>query len=226
MEEKMPENKYLIFDSSSIITFAMNDLTYSLKELHEKFNGDFIFSKDVEKETITRSLDIPRFMLEALQIKGLVNDTVFTRFEKNLKKETERVLDIANHTFKAKGEWISIIHGGEASCLAIYKMLTSNKKAIVIDERTTRMLCESPENLRKLLGLKLHTKVDSVKENYDFFKDIKIIRSCELMFFAYSKGLIPLPANKRDSIKALLYAAKYKGCSVSNQEIKEAINYI
>ena len=46
------------------------------------------------------------------------------------------------------------------------------------------------------------------------------------MFFAYSKGLIPLPANKRDSIKALLYAAKYKGCSVSNQEIKEAINYI
>lgn len=222
----MTENKYLIFDSSAIITFAMNDLTDLLKNLHEKFNGDFIFSREVEKETIIRSLDIPRFMLEALQIKELVNDLVFTRFEKNLKKEKEKILNLANHTFKAKGEWIIIIHEGEASCLAIYKMLTSNKKAIVIDERTTRMLCESPENLRKLLEIKLHTKVEAVKENYDFFKDIKIIRSCELMFLAYSKGLIKLPASKRDSIKALLYAAKYKGCSVSNQEIREAINYI
>lgn len=224
--EKMTENKYLVFDSSAIITFAMSDLAYLLKDLHEKFNGDFLFSKEVEKETITRSLNIPRFMLEALQIKGLVNDAIFTRFEKNLKREKEKILNVANHTYKARGEWISIIHEGEASCLAIYKNLISEKKAIVIDERTTRMLCESPENLRKLLELKLHTKIESVKENYNFFKDVKIIRSCELMFLAYANGLISLPASKRDSIKALLYAAKYKGCSVSNQEIREAINYI
>lgn len=222
----MAENKYLIFDSSAIITFALNDLTYLLKDLQGKFNGQFIFSKEVEKETITRSLTIPRFMLEALQIKAIVNDAIFTRYEKNFKKEKEKILNIANHTFKARGEWISIIHDGEASCLAIYKALQSEKKAIVIDERTTRMLCESPENLRKLLEIKLHTKVEAVKENYGYFKDIKIIRSCELIFLAYMYGFISLPASKRDAIRALMYAAKYKGCSVSNQEIKEVINYI
>jgi hypothetical protein len=215
--------KTLIFDSSAIITFALNDLNPAMEKLKQKFNGNFFISQEVEKETILRSIGIPRFMLEALKIKKLINLGILEKYDGNIKKETEKILDIANHTFKARGEWITIIHSGEASCIAIYNLINDEDKALIIDERTTRLLCESPENLRNILETKLHTKVESIVDNYNFFKNINIIRSCELMFLAYDYGFIDLPANRKDSIKALMYSAKYNGCSISNKEIQEAM---
>jgi len=91
-----------------------------------------------------------------------------------------------------------------------------------MDERTTRMLCEKPENLQKLLENKLHTKIKSKKENFPSFSQFKIIRSCELMHIAYKNKLIEL--KNGNVLDALLYAVKYKGCSVSRNEIEALKN--
>ena len=86
-----------------------------------------------------------------------------------------------------------------------------------VDERTARMLCEKPENLKRLFEKKFHTKV-AMKKSLTFLNSIKIIRSSELMYFAYKKGLIKL---KNNVLEALLYAVKFKGCSISFSEINK-----
>jgi len=218
-------NKALIFDSSSIITLALNDLLYILKPLKEKFGGEFYISEDIKREVIDKSVEIRRFMLEALMIKKLINDGTFKVVQaKDYKKEKDEIMNKANFTFKTEEDWIRIIHDGEASCLALYKTIKADKKAIVIDERTTRMLVEMPENLHRLLGKKLHTKIQAKQENYSFFKGINLIRSSELSLIAYMSKILTLPTESKEAITAILYAAKYKGCSISNQEIEQIKN--
>ncbi len=213
--------KTLIFDSSAIISLALNNLISYIKPLKQKFKGNFLISDEIHEEIIGRPSKNLKFMLESLQIKELVKEEILEIFKEDIIEETKNILYLANHTFKANGEWITILHGGEASCIAIYNLLNEQKKAIVIDERTTRMLCESPENLRTLLERKLKTKVEATEKNYDFFKDIKIIRSSELAYMGFISKIIILPAEKKEAIKALLYGVKFKGCAISEKEIKE-----
>lgn len=213
--------KALIFDSSSIITLALNDLLFILEPLKKAFNGNFYLTETIKHELIDKSIQTRRFMLGALMIKALIEKKIFNRVSSHeLKKETNKILSMANSTFKVNDEWIRIIHEGEASCLALYNLFESDKKAIVIDERTTRMLCEAPENLHMLLESKLHRKIEAVKENYNFFREFKIIRSSELCFMAYKKHIINLPASPKEALTALLYATKYKGCAISSKEIE------
>ena len=105
--------------------------------------------------------------------------------------------------------------------MALGKILNEKNivNVIAIDERTTRMLSERPENLKKLLEKKLHTKVSYKKERVKFFSDFKIIRSAELVYIAYKKGLVNL--SDGNVLDALLYAVKFKGCSISDDEIRE-----
>lgn len=215
--------KALIFDSSPIISLALNDLLYILKPLKKKFGGEFFITEKVKYELIDRSLQIKKFKFEALVIQSLINQGIL-KIEKNkfIEKETKKLLNIANNTFKTDNESIKIIHEGEASCLALYNFLPTEKKAIVVDERTTRMLCESPENLHKLFESKLHRKIEAFKVNFDFFKRFKVIRSSELAYMAHKLGIIVLPAKSKEAIEALLYALKYKGCAISHEEINEA----
>ena len=124
--------------------------------------------------------------------------------------------------FEAKGKYLHLIDLGEASCLALSRILDEKgiKNVVAIDERTTRMLGEKPENLENLLRRKLHTKVKFMKENFKFFEGFKFIRSAELIYVAYKKGIIKL---KNNVLEALLYATKFKGCAISGDEIKEIV---
>lgn len=212
--------KALIFDSSPIISLALNDLLYILKPLKKLFSGEFYITEHVKKELIDRSLEIKRFKLEALMIQTLINEGVLKIFKHSfIDKETQKLLNIANNTFKVDGEGIRIIHPGDASCLALYNFLPTEKKAIVVDERTMRVLCEKPENLRKLFERKFHREIKANTLNYAFFKRYKIIRSTELAYIAYKHGIVQLPAKPKDAIEAFLYALRYKGCSISHEEI-------
>lgn len=217
--------KIVIMDSSSIITLAMNNLLYLLARM-KKSNVRFIIPEDVKREVVEKPLQIKKYELEALTIRQFIKEGVLelpqvlgVRAE-NIKNERDRFMEIANHTFKAQDEWMRIISNGEASCLALAKLI-SNKGfefVIMVDERTTRMLCEKPENLRKLLESKLHTKVYANEKNFGFFSGFKIIRSSELCYISYKKGLVGI-ADGEQLIDALLYAAKYKGCAISGREI-------
>ena len=98
------------------------------------------------------------------------------------------------------------------------------QNVLAVDERTMRMLVERPDNLKKLFRKKLHADIISKKENYKRFQGFKIIRSAELVYVLYKKGLV----NLKDGavLDALLYAVKFKGCSISGREIEEIKNML
>jgi len=211
--------KNLIFDSSSLITLSMNGLLDELERLKQKFKGKFLIPPSVEYESVKRPIKIKKYKLGALKIEDLIKRNVLEVYtDEKLKKESDLTLKLANHCFSARGKWLNIIQEGEASCLALSSLLKNC--ILVVDERTTRLLGENPEKLRKILSGKLHTNVSLNKKNIDFFRDFKFIRSSELVYVAYKKGLVDIKDGK-EILDALLYGVKFKGCSISSSEIKE-----
>jgi len=201
----------------------LNNLLYILEPLKKRFNGTFFITEDVKYEVIDKPLQEKRFMLEALFIKKLLENGTLELYKDSSLKDKSRLGHIANSTFVSNGEYIRILHSGETSCLALYNELRIEKKAIVVDERTTRVLVESPGNLRRLLESKLHRKIHAIEKNYNSFKNMNLIRSSELALMALKFGFIDLPGKKQDIIRAILYASKFNGCAISNQEIESLI---
>jgi len=222
--------KALIFDASTLINLSMNGLLDVLAKLRKIFQGKFLITENVRYETIEHPLKIKKFELGALKINFLLKQKIIEMpdilgiSEKEIEEKTRELLNTSNHTFIAQESYIRLIDSGEASCLALSELLSRKgiKNAIAMDERTTRMLCEKPENLQKLLESKLHTKIKVKKENFLAFSQFKIIRSCELMYIAYKNKLVEL--ENGNVLDALLYAVKYKGCSVSRNEIEALKN--
>lgn len=220
----LSNDKLIIFDAGPLINFGMNGILSILKDLKKTFPGKFLITETVKKETIDRPKKIKRFELEALQVEELFKEKIIeipelTKEQKHeLEKTTNDFMNLANSTYKAKGKNLHLIDKGESEVLALATILKCSC-VIAIDERTTRMLCENPENLRKLLQKKLHTKVQSKKENYKFFENFKVIRSTELVYMANKKKLIKI--KDPQAYGAMLYAVKYKGTSVSEDEIEQ-----
>lgn len=218
--------KSIIFDSGPLINFAMNGSLHILKKLKKEFNGDFLITKEVKQEIIDTPLNIKRFELGALQLKSLYDEGIIKLADitpqqvDELRKKRDEIMNTANTTFKTKKKYVHLIDKGESAVLALSNTIGPN--LIVIDERTTRILCENPENLKKLLEKKLHTPITANKKNYPHFKEYKIIRSTELAYIAYKKGLFNIK-NPR-ALEAMLYGLKYKGCSISEAEIEEIKN--
>jgi len=220
--------KAIIFDSGTLINFAMNGSLEELKELKKIFNGKFLITSDVKKEVIDKPLTIKRFELEALKIKQLLDEKILEMpesigvFKNEILRETENFLNLANNLFFSDNREIHLIDSGEASCLALGKILDNRKieNVIAIDERTTRMLGENPDNLIKLMSEKLHTRITAKKEKLKYFKDFRFIRSTELIYVAYKKGIIGLKDGNL-VLDALLYALKFKGAAISDNEIME-----
>jgi len=220
--------KAIIFDSGTLINFAMNGSLEELKELKKIFNGKFLITSDVKKEVIDKPLTIKRFELEALKIKQLLDEKILEMpesigvFKNEILRETENFLNLANNLFFSDNREIHLIDSGEASCLALGKILDNRKieNVIAIDERTTRMLGENPDNLIRLMSEKLHTRITAKKEKLKYFKDFRFIRSTELIYVAYKKGIIGLKDGNL-VLDALLYALKFKGAAISDNEIME-----
>jgi hypothetical protein len=221
--------KAIIFDAGIIINFAMNGLLEEFRGLKKIFNGKFLITQEVKLEVVDKPLSIKRFMLEALKVKELLDDKILEMpsdigvDEKEISEITADVKNFANNLFYTRGEAIQIIASGEASCIALSEIL--NKKGIenviAVDERTIRVLFEKPENLASLLSKKLHTGVKVKSENIKHFKGFRFIRSAELIYVAYKKGIVKLKNHNFQILDALLYALKFNGCAISDEEINE-----
>lgn len=221
------QSKAIIFDASTLISFAMNGMLEEFKKLKDIFHGDFFMTKEVKYEVIDRPINTKRFELEALKLKKLLEDGVFVMPEilgisdDDISKETKTLMDIANNTFHSRNKPIHLIDLGETSCLALSKILTKKniENVIAVDERTIRLLGERPENLKSIFQKKLNAKISTIKDNYKDFKDFKFIRSAELVYIIYKKGLSNI--KEKALLDAMLYAMKFKGCSITEEEIKE-----
>ena len=220
--------KAIIFDSSTLINFAINGLLQELRELKKLFDGKFLVTKEIAEEIIDKPMKIKRFELEALKIKELLTDKILEMpsslkiDDSKISRMTAEIMNLANNTFSAQENAMHIIDIGEASCLALSRLLNEKgiKNVVSVDERTMRLLCEKPENLFNIFQKKLHTEIKFKKENLKSFQDFKFIRSAELIFIAYKKGIVKL-RNHDNVLDALLYAMKLNGCSISDDEISE-----
>ena len=218
--------KVLILESGTIINFSMNGLLYIIEELKKKFDGKFIITSQVKWETIDRPQKVPRFQLEALRVKKLLDNKIIELpsalgiSEDEIKAETKVLMDIANHTIKQGDQWIKIVSEAEISCLALSSILRKKgiDDIIAIDERTTRILSEKPKNLEKIISRKLHQKVKLTTDaDFSAFKEFKFIRSTELAYVAHKKGVLRVKGP--NALEAALFATKFKGSSISYDEV-------
>ena len=228
--QQKPSNKIqraIIFDSGPLISFSMNGITEIIKKLKGIFQGKFLITSEVKKEVIDTPLQIKKFELEALKIKTLLDEGILELpgslgiKDSEIEKWDNEILGIANSTFNGKGKDIHIIDHGEASCLALSKIITDRgiKNVIAIDERTTRLLVERPENLKGIFEDRMNTKITIKTQNLRPFRDFRIIRSAELAYVAYKKNLLDIKNGL--VLDALLYALKFKGAAISGDEIEQ-----
>jgi len=218
--------KYLIFDAGPIISMTMNGMLPIIEKLKDVFDGEFILTPAVRREVVDRPMKIKKFKLEALQVNDMIERGIFKMSgdivpQQKLDKETKRLLKITNGILRTTNtkEKISIIQDGEAACLA-FSNLCNCDNVIVIDERTTSMLTEAPQDLERMMEKKLHTPLDAELSLIEDLKKFKFIRSAELLYVAFNKGLVPVKKNA-DLLDALLYGVKFKGCAISSTEIEE-----
>lgn len=205
----------------------MNCLLDIVRELKKGFDGKFLITKDVKYEIVDRPLNIKKYKLGALRLKSLIDDKTLEFPDSldikdgDISRLTNEILKSSNSTFYTEKRPIHIIDQGEASILALNFLLKKKGIDVLIamDERTTRMLSEKPENLKNLLEHKLHTKLKQNKSSEEFFKSLNFVRSTELIYVAFKKGIIK--NQSKEMLDAMLYGAKFKGASISGDEIKE-----
>ncbi len=222
--------KSLIFDSSTIISLALNNLLWILKPLKEQYKGEFYITQEIKEEIIDVPIRSKKFKLEALQIQEILEQGIFKIYPEHLLEKEESIKQISNQIFFVKNNYMTIIDRGELSALVLAKEI--NAEAIVIDERTTRLMIENPQLLANIFKNKLHTKIKVNEENLKkFTKDfsnIKVIRSVELCTIAYELGILnkylsSKTTNRKDILEAVIWGMRFKGCAISDEELNEIL---
>jgi hypothetical protein len=226
--------KALVFDSSSIISITTNNLLNVLTNLKKHYNGDFLIGNEVLREIIDAPLKTRRFKLEAFQLANYISQGSFKLFKQDLENKTNYLMTLANNIFQVDNHNIIIVQKAEVEALAL--TLAINAEALVIDERTTRLLIEDAIKLKTLLENKLHTKIMLNRANLNYFKketkNVKVLRSSELMIIAYELGLFKdyeisrklIHENfKMELLDGILWGLRLKGCAISTDEINELL---
>ena len=225
--------KTLFFDTGPLISITMNHILWILQPLKKQFNGKFFITESVKKELVDKPLRTKRFKLEAIQTIQQINSKVLEVQSVNgLNEKTKELLNIANKCFKYNGNYLTIVQYGEIETLAATLLL--NADAMVIDEKTTRLLIEDPERLEKNLSHRMHRKITINNKNLVIFseavKEVKLIRSTELITVAFDLGFfdsyfIDIPDANKELLDALLWGLKLEGCAISEKEIRLIIKF-
>jgi len=218
----------IVFDSGVLITFSESCFMSLFRSLKEKL-GDFIITKSVHYECIGKVEHIMRFKLSALRIEDVIDTQIFEVYEgsQKLDKATKEIMDLTNNMFYIRGKPLKIIQIGEAESLALLGLTEANYLAV--DERTTRMLVEQPHGLIHIFKRKYKTGNIKFDENkYLRFKElignVNAIRSVDLFAYAQKQKLLTDKFDDSGNVKAAMFAMKFKGCSVSFEEINEYVS--
>lgn len=222
-----------IFDSGPIISLTTNNLLWLLEPLKKLAQTPFSIVSSVKREIVDRPLATRKFKFEALQVQKLIEQGTLTVLDTpDFKSKTLQLLDVANTIFWAHKSPIRLVQFGEIESVVAAAQLGTNR--VVMDERITRSLIETPEQLHRLMEQRLHTKlhVDTyrLEEFRTFTRHIELIRSTELATIAYEKGLldqyvVKIPRARKELLTSVLWGLKLNGCAISEQEIDELVNF-
>src|SRR3989338_9554982 len=185
--------KTIVFDTGPIISLTLNNLCHILDELKKKTDVVFYIPPKVKRELVDRSIETRKFKFEALQVLyHIKKGTIYVYDNKNLHPKAKYLLDLANSCYSIDRRNVEIVHYAEMQAVAAALIL--NAPVVVIDERTTRLLIEDPKRLHKILMHKLNPRVVPNMKNIGIFrnemKNLKVIRSAEIVAIAYEKGLL------------------------------------
>ncbi len=218
----------IVFDSGVIISFSETCFLSLFKDIKEVI-GEFIITKNVHFECVGKVKHVMRFKLSSVKIEKEINSHVFDVYksDKQLDEATNKIMYLTNNMFFVRGKPLKIIQIGEAESLALLGL--TDASYLAVDERTTRMLVEQPHSLIEIFKRKYKTnKVNFDEQKYikfvELIGNVNAIRSVDLLFFAFKKNLLSNVFNDKESLKGALYAMKFKGCSVSFEEINELID--
>ena len=221
----------IVFDAGPIISLTTNNLLWLLEPLKEKYKGHFHITEDVKKELIDRPLQTKKFKFEALQVLHCINNGILEVVGTGeIAEKTNKLLELANNVFNAFGHNMQIVHQAEISTIA--SSLFFQGDAVVIDERTTRVLVENPNRLLNILRHTLHTTVKVSQSNLKDFskltKGVRMIRSAELVTIAYESGLLDkylaeIQDAKKTLLESVLWGVKLNGCAISKKEIEQLV---
>ena len=219
--------KCVVCDSSSLISLANACFLPLLAELRKNLGADFIIGESVKHECIDHPLEMKSHTLPAIRIKLALNNGIIKAVSPtNIGRRTDDVLWVANNIFFSRESHIRIMHKGEAETLAL--AIELGLENVLIDERTSRMLIESPETMAKHIGSEFNRNVRINEKYLERFRDmterLNLFRSSELLIMAYEHGYFKKFGElEDDAIEAALYGIKFAGCSISFEEIEEYV---
>jgi len=211
-------------DSSSLISLCDNCILKILEDSKNKF----VIPKRVKMEVFDAPFSIKRFKLRAIQINTyLKKGTIEIIEDPFIYEYAEKITDLANNLLEYRGDHVKIIHQGEAEVIACLRFVKGN--TIVLDERTTRHLIEDPDQLKRYMesrtGLGLTMDEGVKRELAKELVGINVLRSAEVFANAYERRLFP-QYDTRDALEAGLYALKFSGCSITDEEIKDYLEML
>ncbi len=211
----------LISDSGPLISLAENCLIWVLRGLA----NPVVIPKGVEYEAVIHPLSINKYEFNAMRIQQMIKEREIVVDNRDIRKKTGQVLNLTNNLLYYKGRPIKIIHEGEAEVLAL--ALERGVNTVLIDERTARLMVENvwqvKDYMESRMDIELSINEKNAKMIEELFKDMHVLRSTELVVFAYENGFLDDYGHSIDTLKAALYAMKKSGCAVSNNEIDEYI---
>lgn len=221
----------VLLDAGPIISLTTNNLLWLIEPLQKLAKRPFAITAAVKREIVNRPLATKKFKFEALQVERLIEQKQLMVMDDPAAKGTAlRLLELANNTFWAQNAPIRMVQLGEMETLATAMGIGSNK--VVVDERITRSLLESPEQLHQMMERRLNTRMHVDHARLDDFRamtrHIELIRSAELVAIAFEKGLlneyiVKVPNARRSLLESVLWGVKLNGCAISEQEINDIV---
>lgn len=221
----------LVFDAGPVISLATNNLLGILPQLKKRYNGNFFITDSVKRELVDHPMETRKFKFEAIQIERMIENGVLEIIDTDfIRQETPKLLETANRIFSAFGNSMRIVHYAEISVIAA--AIDQKSDAIVIDEKTTRLMMENPMLIKEILRKTLHTPIslseNNLKEFRSTVKGIRAIRSIELVTIAYERGFLDsyitnLPDARKQLLESVLWGVKLNGCAVSREEIEQIV---
>jgi hypothetical protein len=214
----------IICDSSALISLSDTCNIWVLKFLAGQ-GIKFFITPAVKLEIVARPLAIRKYAFSAVRLqKNILDGTLELITSNSLHGRTAQVMGAANNLLSAGRKPLALIQDGEAECLAIFSSASAH--ALLIDEKTTRLLVENPQRLRESIEAEHDEKISENRERLaqlsEITRGITCMRSCELLAYAYNKGFFDeYGQKKQEAFRAAIYSLREAGCGMTSAEIAE-----
>jgi hypothetical protein len=148
----------IIFDSSTLISIGGCCLYGTLIKIKER-NPDLrlIIPKGVVSEVIDIGTKVTKFAWSSSRIQRLVNDGIIEIMDITDKQKYTEFEENINNIFKTNHGNIEIMQRGEIEAIILMNEL--NADCLAVDELTTRLLIEKPQDLERLTERRYKTQV-------------------------------------------------------------------